>query len=148
MKCKIAICFAILMVICFQKTYSQQIGYREITEKRIEFIAPRLPLTSEESEKFWPLFREFHTERERLSKVGKVENRQPRQNPSTEKEYLEAVNQMIESKLQQVTLMKQYNDKYLKVLPASKVYQLYLLDEDFNKRLLNQLKDQDRERRK
>jgi hypothetical protein len=36
--------------------------------------------------------------------------------------------------------MKEYLKKYLEVLPPQKVYQLYQLDEDFNKELLNKLK--------
>ena len=129
------------------KLTAQPIGYREITEKRIEFIAPRLPLTATESEKFWPLFREFHAEREKLSKAGRPEDRQSVPQLTTEKDYQNAINQMLESKLSQTTLIKKYNEKYLEILPPSKVYQLYLLDEEFNKKLLNQLKDQGRNKR-
>jgi hypothetical protein len=130
-----------------QELAAQPIGYKEITEKRIEFIAPRLPLTAAEAEKFWPLFREFHAEREKLSKAGRPDDKKSVPQLKTEKDYQNAINQMLESKLNQTTLLKKYNEKYLEILPPSKVYQLYLLDEEFNKKLLNELKEQNRPRR-
>lgn len=147
MKTVLIILTAILQFTALQ-VFSQHVGYKEITEKRIEYIARKLPLTSVEAEKFWPLFREFHAEREKLAKETKTRNKQFDKNPASEEEYLNAINFMIESKINQSNLMKLYNDKYLKVLSAEKVYLLYVYDEEFNKFLLNQLKGPGRERKK
>ena len=127
---------------------AQQIGYKEITDKRIEYIAQRLELTSQEAEKFWPLFREFHAEREKLAKVGRADDKKSVPQLSSEKDFENAINQMLDSKMQQTLLMKKYNELYLKIMPASKVYSLYIIDEEFNKQLLNQLKGQGRPRPK
>jgi uncharacterized protein YktA (UPF0223 family) len=127
----------------------QQIGYREITEKRMEYIAQKLPLTVEEAQKFWPLFREFHDQREKISKNSKQKNKQSdNKKPVSEEDFLNAINFMIESKTDQANLMKDYNKRYLEILPAEKVYRLYQIDEDFNKFLLNQLKGPGENRRK
>lgn len=127
---------------------AQQIGYKEITDKRIEYIAQRLELTSQEAEKFWPLFREFHAEREKLGKAGRADDKKSVPQLSSEKDFENAINQMLDSKMQQTLLMKKYNELYLKIMPPSKVYKLYLIDEEFNKQLLNQLKGQGRPRPK
>lgn len=139
----------ILLVVFVLDVFSQRLGYREITEKRIEFIAPRLNLTARESEKFWPVFRQFHEEREQIAKKTKLKNNQvDNRNPSTNEEFLDAINFMIESKIDQANLMKDYTKKYLEILPPEKVFRLYQLDEEFNKFLLNQLKESGQGRRK
>ena len=127
---------------------AQRLGYKEITEKRIEFIAPRLALTAGESEKFWPLFREFYDQREKLTQKTRQKNNQPdNKSPVTEEDYLNAIRFMIDSKMDQVTLMKEYTQKYLGILPPEKVYRLLQLEEEFNRVLLNQLKEPGPERR-
>lgn len=129
-------------LLAFVTAQAQRLTYREITEKRIEYIAPRLNLTSSESEKFWPIFREFYEQREQIARKTKQRNKQfDDKAPSSDEDYINAINFMIENKADQVSLMKEYLKKYLGVIPAEKVYRLYQLDEDFNKFLLNKLKE-------
>jgi hypothetical protein len=136
------ICWIFIFQLSFLPLLAQRIGYQEITEKRIEFIAPRLPLTAGESEKFWPLFREFYEQREMISKNTKQKDNQPDNKPPvTDEEFLNAIRFMIDSKMDQVTLMKKYTQKYLEILPPGKVYRLLQLEDEFNRVLLNQLKE-------
>lgn len=142
MKTTLRIYIVILGVMFCTTIFAQTKGYQEITEKRIEYIAPRLNLTVTESEKFWPIFRQFHQEKQRLSQQSKLKDKhQGTKEPKSEDVYLDEINTMIDSKIDQANLMKTYNEKYLQVLPASKVYRLYQLDDEFNKFLLKQLKD-------
>ena len=138
----------VFLILTANPVLAQRIGYREITEKRIEYIAPRLDLTAAESERFWPLFREFYDERDKISKNSRVKNRQENDRiPETREDYLNAINFMIESKMDQANLMRVYAKRYLEILPAEKVYRLFQLDDEFNKFLLKQLKDSGPERR-
>lgn len=133
--------FTVVFLLSLLTARAQRTTYREITEKRIEYIAPRLNLTAGESEKFWPIFREFYEQREQIARKTKQRNKQfDDKAPSSDEDYINAINFIIENKADQVTLMKEYLKKYLEVLPPQKVYQLYQLDEDFNKELLNKLK--------
>jgi hypothetical protein len=117
---------------------AQRIGYKEITDKRIEFIAPRLALTASESEKFWPLFREFYDQREKFAQKNKQINAKP---PKTNEEFVNAIYFLIDSKIDQANLMKEYAKKYLTVLTPEKVFRVFQLDDEFNRELLNQLKE-------
>jgi hypothetical protein len=131
----------ILLFFCLQ-AQAQRIGYREITDKRIEFIAPRLALNASESEKFWPLFREFYDQREQISQKSKQKNNHiDNKPPMTDEEFLNAIYFLIDSKIDQANLMKEYAKKYLEVLPPEKVFRLFQLDDEFNRELLNQLKE-------
>jgi hypothetical protein len=128
---------------------AQRIGYNEITEKRIEFISSRLNLNAQESEKFWPVFRQFYEQREQIAKKSKLKNKQTGDSkPSTEEEFINAINFMIDNKIDQTMLMKEYTKKYLEMLPAEKVYRLYQLDEEFNKYLLDQIKESGKGKRR
>ena len=136
------LCWIFLLQLIVLSSPAQRIGYKEITEKRIEFIAPRLPLTAAESEKFWPLFREVYERREEITRKtrdkNQLSNNQP---PVTDLEFRNAIHFLIDSKMDQVTLMKEYTQKYLELLPSEKVYRLLQLEEEFNRVLLNQLKE-------
>lgn len=134
--------FTVMFLLFLLTARAQRLTYREITEKRIEYIAPRLYLTASESEKFWPIFREFHEQRELIARKTKQRNKQfDDKAPNSDEDYINAINFMIENKADQVNLMKEYLKKYLEVIPPERVYRLYLLDEDFNKFLLNKLKE-------
>lgn len=149
MKTKFKIVQIVLFLMIGNSVFAQRVSYKEITEKRIEYIAPRLNLTATESEKFWPIFREFYEQRELIARKSKLRNKQSdEKRPQTEEEYINAINFMIDNKIDQTTLMKEYMKKYLEVLPAEKVYRLYQLDEEFNKFLLDQLKGQGQGRKR
>jgi hypothetical protein len=149
MKIILKIAQIVLFLLAGNSVFAQRISYKEITEKRIEYITPRLNLTASESEKFWPIFREFYEQRELIARKSKLRNKQSDETrPQTEEEYINAINFMIDNKIDQTTLMKEYMKKYLTVLSAEKVYRLYQLDEEFNKFLLDQLKGQGQGRRK
>jgi hypothetical protein len=138
----------IVLQFLFMPTEAQRIGYKEITEKRIEFIAPRLSLTAKESEKFWPLYREFYDQREQISRKTKQKNKQvDNKQPMTDEEFLNAIYFLIDSKIDQANLMKDFTKKYLTVLPPEKVFRLFQLEDEFNRSLLNQLKESGQDRK-
>lgn len=139
----------VMFVLAVSSVFGQRISYKEITDKRIEYIAPRMNLTSTESEKFWPIFRAFYEQRELIARKSKLRNKQSEaKRPQTEEDFLNALNFMIDNKIDQTTLMKEYLKKYLEILPAEKVFRLYQLDEEFNKFLLDQLQGGGKEKRK
>ena len=122
--------------------HAQKIGYREITDMRIEYIAPRLALSASESEKFWPLFREFYDQRELISQKNKQKNNQnDNKPPQTDEEFINAINSLIDSKSDQASLMREYAKKYLAVISPEEVFRLFKLDDEFNRELLNRLKE-------
>lgn len=133
----------------FFNSYAQKTGYEKITEKRVEYIAPRLKLTATEAQTFWPLFYEFYEKRNELLQGLKKKNKQKDAvNLQTDEQFKDAINLMIESKIDQADLLKQYNEKYLAVLTPEKVYRLYQLDDQFNKELLKRLKGSGQKRRR
>ena len=85
----------LILIICTSFTLKAQTGYQEITEKRIEYLASKLSFTSEEAQKFWPLFREFHSKREAATSERKDLKNSPEQ--LSNDEYLKIVNTIIKN---------------------------------------------------
>lgn len=127
----------------------KQDNYKMLQQKRVEFLITKLNLTVEESQKFWPLYNEYYEKKHDLS----IENRarfgdHEHLLQGTEEDYLKALNGLFDYKTKQEQLFQTYYKKYLQVLSAEKVYQLYRYEEDFNKMLLRQLKDPEPRKKK
>ncbi len=123
-------------------------NYKMLQQKRVEFLIIKLNLTVEESQKFWPLYNEYYEKKHELS----IENRarfgdHEHLSQGTEEEYLKALNGLFDYKTKQEQLFQTYYKKYLLILSAEKVYQLYRYEEEFNKILLRQLKEPEPRRR-
>jgi hypothetical protein len=127
----------------------KQDNYKMLQQKRVEFLITKLNLTVEESQKFWPLYNEYYERKHDLS----IENRarfgdHEHLSQGTEEDYLKALNGLFDYKTKQEQLFQTYYKKYLQVLSAEKVYQLYRYEEEFNKMLLRQLQDPEPRKKK
>jgi len=135
-----------ILLLCVSVQSEAQSGYQNITEQRIVYLSSKLSLTAEESQKFWPLFREYHKKRE-VSSVKRKSLNVP-YHRLTQEESLRIINEYIEVKVQQALLLEEFHKKYLEVLPPQKVLELYKIDEEFNKHLLKQIKQSGQKRRR
>jgi hypothetical protein len=131
--------FISVLLLFFSIQSKAQTGYQNITDQRIVYLSSKLSLTAEESQNFWPLFREYHMKRETASVKRKSLNI-PSRGLSRE-ESLRIINDYIEVKVQQALLLEEYHKKYLEILPPQKVLELYKYDEEFNQHLLKQIKN-------
>lgn len=128
-----------ILFVCTTTLLSAQSSYQNITEKRIAFLSSKVHFTADEAQLFWPVFREYHQKREAITGRRKdIRNAQP---GLSDQDYLNIVNGYIDTKVQQAKLLEEYNKKYLQILPAKKVLELYKFDEEFNKYLLKQIKE-------
>jgi len=104
----------------------------KINAARAAYITQRLDLTTEEAEKFWPLYNEFTQKRHDIRKQYKI----AKKSGQDEKALLDLD---LKSKQQELDLEKEYSDKFLKVLPAQKLVQLRQAEEDFKRLLIRQI---------
>ena len=84
-----------------------------------QYITEQAKLTEQEAEKFFPVYKEMQ------AKQRVVFGRQRellRAKPEGEKACLEAIRQRDENELEMKRIQKNYHEKFLKQLPASKVY--------------------------
>jgi hypothetical protein len=118
-------------------------GNREkIEAQRIAFITQELNLTPEEARVFWPVYNEYDARRHDLMKSFKDANNmhKPEIEKMSEKDAeMMLDNQIIEAQ-KLLDLRKEYHGKFKAVLPAKKVLQLYDSEREFQKMLIDRLR--------
>ncbi len=102
--------------------------------QKIAFITERLELTPEESKAFWPLYEAREKDRKEAIKRIKGDKKDKKKiEEMSDAEVKELLNKTIEIRQVQLNIFKQYNDKFLSVLPPKKVAKLYHLEKEFRK---------------
>ncbi|MDZ4757366.1 MAG: sensor of ECF-type sigma factor [Bacteroidota bacterium] len=107
---------------------------------KIAFITERLDLSSDEAQKFWPLFNAFEAEGKAIKEKYKLDPDANKDGQVSEEEAEKALTKQVEMHQAQVDLLKKYNIEFKKAIPASKIVKLYQANEDFKKVLLQRLK--------
>ena len=118
----------------------------QIRALKIAFITDELKLTTDEATKFWPLYNNFE-EKQRELKQQKIRSYMKRFESSevekmSEKEATTLLNQMENSEDEMYQLRKKFVSNLKDVLPPVKIIKLKKVEEDFNRKLLKQYRDQ------
>lgn len=118
-------------------------GFERIRSEKIAFFTRRLSLTSEEAEKFWPVYNDFSNRKQKLNQDKNSLVKYASQNYSnlSVEELEEAGDKIIDFQTSEAALAKEYHEKFKKVLPPEKVILLYATEVQFNSFLLNQLQE-------
>lgn len=110
---------------------------------KIAFFTRKMNLTSAEAEKFWPVYNDFQNKRNSIQQVRMSLNRKINQNELnlSEKELIEAGDQLISFQVQEAALAQEYHRKFKEILSPIKVIRLYQAENQYRLMLLNELKD-------
>lgn len=142
---KSIITYLYLFLISFSQ-FAQPNEKREekIRNLRIAFLSTKLDLTTEEAQKFWPLFNKFddkHTEFFKQKKQMMQALRKSENENISEKELQNLLNNSedVENKLQENR--KIFIKSLQGIIPTQKIILLRKLEEDFKQKLLQQFKN-------
>lgn len=111
---------------------------------RAEVYTRVLNLTSEEAEKFWPIFNEYTTSKEALQKQLKPDGDL---DGMTDQEVEEQVKKYMEIRQKELDLEKDLVQKLRKVLPIRKIAKLPKAEREFRESLLKRLQELREKRR-
>ncbi len=127
--------------------YAQKPNRDKIESLKIGFISNQLKLSTEEAERFWPVYNKFSDEMSKLKKNAKLNLLDEMGDASkmTNQEAEKQLQDMIQFKSNEVELIKKYSIEFKKVLPVQKVVMLYKAENEFKKELLKQLKERRRD---
>lgn len=119
-----------------------KINQERFKEMKEAFVQKELQITEEEGVLFWPVFRRFEMEKQRLRKEA-FGTGPDRKKPSemTEAELNAFIEKQMEWKRKDLALQDQYLAEFRKMLPASKVAKLMHIDERFRQFLLKQARE-------
>lgn len=109
---------------------------------RVGFITKQIGLTSQEAEKFWPIFNRFDAEKRALRKRFQAEHLQARAKFETmsDKEVEELIENSLKFRQSEVELERKAVVEYKKILPIKKIALLMKAEKDFQKEILKNLR--------
>lgn len=113
--------------------------YQRIEAIKVAFITKKLDLTTEEAQKFWPVYNNYQKELMVLMRKRREDRQKTDIHPN------EKINVDLTYESRMLDLKKKYKKLYLKVIPAEKVLLLYQAEREFRERLIKQLKDRRRD---
>ncbi|WP_299334474.1 hypothetical protein [uncultured Psychroserpens sp.] len=119
-------------------------GQRKERQERIKalkvaFITEKLELTTDEAEKFWPIYNAHEKEMEMLRLNAREQRRNLKIEDLNEAEAKKALNDFLAFEKEQHTLKNDLIESLLTAIPAKKIILLKLVEEQFKKQMLKEL---------
>jgi hypothetical protein len=99
------------------------------------FISKQLKLTPQESKMFWPIYHQYVQELTGVRILKRLNN------SKTSPDGTEQIDKELEYETEMVNIRKHYRDEFLKILPPTKVSELYKSEREFNDEVLKQLSE-------
>lgn len=154
---RIIISISILLSFCFSANAQQGRGekrgrmHKEIQAQKVSYITQKLELTPDEAQVFWPVYNELENKKEILRKGERTLFKKIHLGidniPNNELEKIS--DDMVEYRIKDAQLNKEYHVKFKKILPIKKVLKLYHSEKQFQGMLLKRIKEKGfRERNK
>jgi hypothetical protein len=115
--------------------------WEDIRTKRIAFFSETIGFTPAEAQQFWPVYNAFDKQRVDLIKRRRaLDETLERNSNASEADYKKLTAEYVSIPMEEARLMQNYNDKYLKILPAAKVCKLYMAERKFREYLMEEFK--------
>lgn len=139
---------AFLLSLCISMSaFAQGPGNRRAIEERyrsqkVAFITDQMQLTPVEAEAFWPIYKQYETEKDNLTlKMRKIRSTFPEDEAElTEEQSFELLNIHNAHLEAMFKLENVYQKKYLEVISAKKLLLLINSENDFRKHLLKEFR--------
>jgi hypothetical protein len=113
-----------------------------IEQLKIAFITKELELTTDEAEKFWPVYNEMADKIHKKKKEERKLQKELKENFDTlsEADIKSKSQSILSSEVGQAELKKEYHDKIAEVIGYKKATKLLSLEQRFKRELLEQMK--------
>ena len=138
---KIVVILFIMLMFPFLRSSAQNPNLEKLNNYKIGFFTKKLNLTSEEAEKFWPVYNDYQSQRNSIQ-IDKLKlNRNFNQNESSlSNSQLEEIgDKYVDCLVRESTLAVSFHKKLKEVLPPAKVIMYYQAENQYKIQLLNEL---------
>jgi hypothetical protein len=115
----------------------------KIEAQRVAFITDKLDLTPAEAQVFWPVYNEYDKKRHEINKMfPKPSDKDIKPiEEMTDKEAMDIADGQLVEAQKMLELRKEYHGKFKNVLPPKKLLKLYDAERDFQRELIDRLRD-------
>ncbi len=142
------IVFTILATFCVMNISAQNANRQRLDAYKIAFFTKRLNLTSQEAEKFWPVYNEFQDNKNKIQLERHELNRNFNQNElnMSEREMTEAGDKFVGLEVREAALAQEFHTRIKTILSPVKILRLYQAENQYRQQLLNELRDRNQVR--
>jgi len=122
---------------------AQNQAMERLNAYKVAFFTKRLNLTTQEAQRFWPVYNELQDMKLAVQQERAKIFREINQNElnMSEKELIGAGDRLIELDLKEAELNAAYHKKFREVLSPLKVVRLYQAENQYRLQLLNELRE-------
>lgn len=122
---------------------------QEVKAQRTAYLTTKLGLSTEEAQRFWPIYNEFDAEREKLRKELRDNIRSVRKDGGglSEAQAKEVLDKGLVLRQRELDLERDYTARFSKAIGSVKVVELHRAERDFNREVLKRLRERMEERR-
>ena len=110
----------------------------QLENARIAYLTEKIALTPDQAQKFWPLYNEFTAKRRDLSR--RLRQLRPANTDGlSDQQIKESLNQSFVLRQQEITLEKDYFERFQRVISVRQVGRLALAERQFTKEVLKRV---------
>lgn len=141
----------LMTLICSMQLFAQRQMDPKMIEviksKKVAFIAEQVGLTSQEGQKFWPVYNQLEKERyELMDHKRDLEESSEDKTVKSEDYYRKLAIEIVAIHMKESKMMEEYNNKFLSILSAQKVVKLYGSERKFRSYLMHEMRKNDEEK--
>ncbi|MFT4780367.1 MAG: hypothetical protein ACJAZK_000347 [Psychroserpens sp.] len=135
------ITLTLLFIAITVSAFSQGKEKRErIKSLKIAFITEKLALTETEAQKFWPIYNAHETNIKALRQDSHQNRKDADIESMSEADARSMIDKMLILEQKKLKLRKQFTTDLIGVIPAKKVILLKISEDEFNRRMFNEMR--------
>jgi len=123
--------------------------FERIHAAKVAYMTDRLGLTTNQAERFWPVFNEYESERMAIRRKyypNSNEGEQGKKHGNLDKTeedgmYMQSIEDNLDLQQAQLDLKRKYNNEFLQILSAQQVSMLYKAEKEFRQLLIQKLRE-------
>jgi hypothetical protein len=138
---KVIIILMIMFILPAIKLASQTPNFDKLNAYKIGFFTKKLNLTSEEAEKFWPVYNDYQKQKNIIQqeKISLIRNFNQNEGTLNDQQLTEISDKLVAAIVQESSLAVPFHKKLKEVLPPAKVIRFYQAENQYKAQLLNEL---------
>lgn len=140
---KVIILLLIILMFPFFRSEAQNPNLEKLNNYKIGFFTKKLNFTSEEAEKFWPVYNEYQDQRNliQVEKIQIIKNFNLNENTLSNDQLTELGDKLINTIVQESSLAVAFHKKIKEILPPAKVIKYYQAENQYKTQLLIELQN-------
>ena len=131
----------ILMMLPAIRSVAQNPNLEKLKTYKIAFFTKRLDLSSQEAEKFWPVYNDYQNQKNKIQseRISIIKDFNQNESTLNDKQLTDIGEKIIAATVEESSIAVSFHSKLKGVLPPAKVIKFYQAEAQFKAHLINEL---------